>query len=84
MMNDSTKGFAFKPDTTINQIEMYDYDDTTRKSHLMYSFPKKDVLLLTGVLNNKAVTITMNKYDMNNFLLINRGFHWINEYPLNR
>jgi hypothetical protein len=83
-MNDSVKGFAFTPDTTARKIVMFDYNDTTKKSNLVYSFPQNDVLLLTGKLNDDLVTIEMKKYNLNNFLLIDRGFHWVNEYPFNR
>ncbi|HEX5150126.1 MAG TPA: hypothetical protein VFW07_01690 [Parafilimonas sp.] len=83
-MNDSTKGVAFKTDTVAKKIEVFSYSDTTKKSNFIYNFPHKDVLLLTGNLNGDSVTIEMKKYDLNNFLLINRGFHWVNEYPFNR
>jgi hypothetical protein len=84
MMNDSTKGFAFKTDTAAKKIEMFSYMDTAKKSNFDYSFPSKNILLLIGKLNNDSVTIQMKKYDLNNFRLISRGFHWINEYPFNR
>ena len=83
-MNDSTKGFAFKPDTIKKRIEIFSYNDTTKKSNLVYSFPQKDILLLTGKLDSNSVVIKMRKYDLKNFRLINRGFHWVNEYPYNR
>ncbi len=83
-MNDSTKGFAFKPDIIKKRIEMFSYNDTTKKSNLVYSFPQKNILLLTGKLDSNSVVIKMKKYDLKNFRLINRGFHWVNEYPYNR
>jgi hypothetical protein len=84
MMNDSTKGFAFNTDTAAKKIEMFSYLDTSKKSNFVYSFPHENILLLTGKLNNDSVMIQMKRYDLNNFRLINRGFHWVNEYPLNR
>ena len=84
MMNDSLKGFAFQPDTATKKIEMFSYADTTKKSNFVYRFLQKDVLLLTGKSGNDSVVIEMKKYDLNNFRIINRGFHWVNEYPLNR
>jgi len=83
-MNDSTKGFAFKPDTIKKRIEIFSYNDTTKKSNLVYSFSQKNILLLTGKLDSNSVVIKMRKYDLKNFRLINRGFHWVNEYPYNR
>lgn len=84
MMNDSTKGLALKTDTVAKKIEMFSYADTSKKSNFVYSFPQKDVLWLAGKIANDSVVIGMKKYDLDNFRLINRGFHWVNEYPLNR
>ena len=84
MMNDSTRGFAFSADTVEKKIEMFSYRDTTKKSNFVYNFPQKNALRLIGKLNGDSVVIQMNKYDLNNFRLINRGFHWVNEYPFNR
>jgi hypothetical protein len=84
MMNDSTRGYAFNTDTTAKKIEMFSYEDTTKKSNFIYSFPEENVLLLIGRLNTDSVVIKMKKYDLNNFRLVNRGFHWVNEYPFNR
>lgn len=83
-MNDSIKGFAFKPDTAKKKIEIFSYDDTTKKSNLVYSLPQKNILLLTGKLDSNTVVIKMKKYDVDSFRLVNRGFHWVNEYPYNR
>ncbi|HRI19536.1 MAG TPA: hypothetical protein PLA68_01225 [Panacibacter sp.] len=84
MMNDSSQSYAFEPDTIAKKIVMYNYDDTARKSLFTYSIPEKDVMILSGKWNQDSVTISMKKYDLNNFLLVSRGFHWVNEYPYNR
>jgi len=84
MMNDSTRGFAFNTDTAAKKIEMFSYSDTTKRSDFAYSIPQEKILLLIGKLNGDSVLIRMKKYDLNNFRLVNRGFHWVNEYPLNK
>jgi hypothetical protein len=40
--------------------------------------------VLQGDLGTNTLSIHMRKTDMSKFLLINRGFHWINELPFNR
>jgi len=30
------------------------------------------------------VRMAMTQHDLNKFLLISRGFHWIQEFPVNR
>ncbi len=41
-------------------------------------------LQMNGTLNNNAVTVTFRRKSSNSFLLIDRGFHWINEYAFNQ
>ncbi len=84
MTSDKQLGFAFRPDTIAKKIVMFSYADTTKKSNLAYSFIGSDSLILKGKFAEDSVFITMKKFDVNKFLLVNRGFHFINEYPLNR
>lgn len=84
MSNDSTKTHDFKIDTNKHTIVMFSYADTLNKAYYTYSQPAKDLLLLKGTFKKDSVTIQLKKYDLKNFRLLNRGFHWINEYPYNR
>ncbi len=84
MINDSTQGFAFKPDTVAKKIIMYSYADTANKATFAYTCPEKDILKMSGRWGNDTLVISMKKFDLNNFRLVNRGFNWINEYPYNR
>jgi uncharacterized membrane protein YphA (DoxX/SURF4 family) len=84
MTNDKMMYYAFKPDTIAKKIVMFGYNDTTKKSYFVYAEIGKDSLLLKGKWMNDSLFIGMKKFDLNNFLLVSRGFHFINEYPLNR
>lgn len=42
-----------------------------------------DVLLLAGDLHGKAHEMRIRRRDLNDFTMVNRGFHWINEKPQN-
>jgi hypothetical protein len=46
--------------------------------------PDKDHLSLTGRVANDSLVVTLHRLDASKFLLVRRGFHWINEFPLNR
>ncbi len=83
-MNDSSKYYSFKPDTAKKLITMYPYSDTTKKYLLSYSTPDTSHLVLCGLLKDDSVCISMNRINEKNFMLVKRGFHWINEYPYNR
>jgi uncharacterized membrane protein YphA (DoxX/SURF4 family) len=55
-------------------------------STLNYSEADSEHLLIEGTLQGEAVpvSIRLRKVDTSQFLLVNRGFHWVNEYPFNR
>jgi hypothetical protein len=84
MMNDSSKRYNFVIDTVKHTIIMNTYADTVNKAYYTYSQPAKDMLLLKGKFKKDSLDISLKKYDLNKFLLLRRGFHWVNEYPLNR
>lgn len=79
LMNDSAKGFVLKPDTAARQIAMYRASDTSRKYYFAYTFTGKDELRLCGKWKGDSIEVVLHKYDENKFILINRGFHFINE-----
>ena len=83
-MSDSTNYFAFKVDTLKKNIVMNKYSDTDHKWQFTYIQPKKDSLVIRGTYKNDSVKITFHRFDASKFLLVRRGFHWINEYPYNR
>jgi hypothetical protein len=84
LINDSSRNFVFRPDTTKKTITMFSNTDTTRKSLFAYSKPEKDILVMNGAWNGDSVYIRMKMFDINKFNLVNRKFSWINEYPFNR
>ena len=82
-MNRTKLTMLCEVDTVNHVFNMTNYTDTTKKYFLNY-FETDSTLNLEGTMLDDAVIITMNKLDVGNFLLVNRGFNWINEYPFNR
>ena len=83
-MTDSTGYFAFKVDSVKKKIVMHTYADTVHKYLLSYDSPKKDSLVIRGAYKKDSIIVGLRKMDVNKFLLVRRGFHWVNEYPFNR
>jgi len=83
-MNDSTQNYTFREDIKAHTIIMFTDADTSAKYNFTYSEPAKDSLMLKGKLGLDSIKISMKKFDMKNFKLINRGFHWVNEFPYNK
>jgi hypothetical protein len=51
---------------------------------LTYTQPRPNLLTLSGTLDGRQVVVKLHHEDPGKFLLIRRGFHWINELPYNR
>lgn len=49
-----------------------------------YQFTDADHLELAGTLDGKSIVVRLKRFPDNQFFLMSRGFHWINEVPLNR
>jgi hypothetical protein len=49
-----------------------------------YTWPDADTLVLDGTLDGAAVSVRLRRLNERDFLLVKRGFHWVNEYPFNR
>ncbi len=58
--------------------------DKAWRAVFAYSQPAPDRLVLDGVLDGHKIHAMTHREDRSKFLLVNRGFHWINEYPFNR
>ena len=46
--------------------------------------PGKQPLVFDGSIKNDSVRITLKRFDVDKFTLVNRGYNCINEYPYNR
>jgi len=83
-MPDSVKRMTITIDTTKKSLEFVPQKAPADSFLLRYNEPDKDHLLLTGAIGRDSVRILMKRFDLNKFKLVNRDFHWINEYPFNR
>lgn len=84
-VNDSSSGnFKFKPDTVLQTMTLTSNADSTNQYSFNYRFPQKDSLVLVGAWKNDSLEIRLKLHNWKDFLLVRRGFHWINEFPLNR
>jgi uncharacterized membrane protein YphA (DoxX/SURF4 family) len=83
MMNDSFRYYNFKTDTIAKTAIVFSNSDTLNKFTFKY-ISDSSGLTLTGKMKTDSVYMRFKKYDLKNFRLMNRGFHWINEYPYNR
>ena len=51
---------------------------------LTYEQVSPEIIKLAGALNGSEITLRLHRSGERKFLLTDRGFHWINEFPFNR
>lgn len=83
-MDDSKGYFKFKTDTLNKRISMYPLNEDSLSKNIRYSYPTYSALELTGILGKDSINILLKRKNLDGFLLHSRGFHWINESPLNK
>jgi hypothetical protein len=84
LMNDQRMMFATKLDEQSQSIQFSMGRPTERKTFdFKYERPEPNVLKIEGAFPNQSIRATLRRSDKE-FFLTSRGFHWINEFPLNR
>jgi hypothetical protein len=58
--------------------------DKRWKAHFAFQQTDPAHLVLDGQMDGHPVQMRLALFDRNKLLLVNRGFHWIQEFPLNR
>src|SRR5215471_2902424 len=58
--------------------------DPKWKSELTVEQPQPELVLLDGKMDGRQVHAKLRRQPESKFLLLSRGFHWINEVPFNR
>jgi len=82
-MDDTLAGYQATVDTTAKSIAL---TGANKKpiGHLRYEQPSPEALILDGDLNGQKLRLETRLVDQSKFLLLSRGFHWIQEVPFNR
>ncbi len=84
MMDDTARTYVTEYDKAKNNVTISGDPDKSKKNVWTYSRPDADHVILQGTLINDPVVVKLRRIDPSKFLLVNRGFHWINERPFNR
>ena len=80
-MNDSAAYYEMTVDTLKNVVTLKGDDE--KEMYLHYKQQDKS-LTFERYLNNDTTRYILSRKTADDFLLINRGFHWVNEVPYNR
>ncbi|MGB6268358.1 MAG: hypothetical protein WBF67_05045 [Olleya sp.] len=82
-MNDEKKYYKLNIDEKKSILNLTEYNDTL-KTHKLYYKLSDSIYSFKGIFGNDTIQANTNRKTETDFLLMNRGFHWINEYPFNR
>ncbi|MGO9515646.1 MAG: hypothetical protein ACLPND_01240, partial [Candidatus Korobacteraceae bacterium] len=83
-MNGPLSYFRLRLDQPGKEFVLSKPSDWKWRTEFAYENPQPDQLILRGQLDGQPVTAILRRIDESRFLLLNRGFHWVNESALNR
>ncbi len=76
--------FGAKIDASASSLTLTNSAAPAWTARFAFTRPATDRLVLDGEMDGRTVHLQMSSIDRNSFLLVNRGFHWVQEYPFNR
>ena len=83
-MSSSPQYFDLSVDSRSKSFNMRKPNEWMRRADFTYENPQPDVLTLKGEMDGHQIEARFRRSDESQFLLLNRGLHWINEYPFNQ
>jgi len=82
--DDTFTGFGASISDTDKTLTLTKPADKNWKATFAFARPAPDQLVLNGSMDGHQVQMKLKLQDRDKFMLVNRGFHWINEYPFQR
>jgi hypothetical protein len=83
-MDDTFFSYGAKTDIDKKTITMSKGSDKTWTAQLTFDRPAEDKMIFDGSIDGHAIHMETHLIKRQDFLLVNRGFHWIQEIPFNR
>jgi uncharacterized membrane protein YphA (DoxX/SURF4 family) len=83
-MDDSFAGYGAAINSNEKTIALTKSSDKNWKGSLTFQRVGEDQLILDGSMDSHKIHMKLQLVDHKKFLLVSRGFHWIQEYPFNR
>jgi len=83
-MDNSLAGYGAAINVNDKTIALTKDDDKNWKANFSWQRPSPDRLILEGQMDGHKTQMQLQLLDRKKFLLVSRGFHWVQEYPFNR
>jgi hypothetical protein len=83
-MDEESQSYRASIDANAKTIVLKKLDNEKGKANFSFRRPDADHLILDGIMDDHKVHVELELFDRSKFLLANRGFHWVQDYPFNR
>jgi uncharacterized membrane protein YphA (DoxX/SURF4 family) len=83
-MDDSVARYGASIKVNDKTLALTKDDDKNWKASFIFQSPAPDQLILDGDMDRHKVHMQLKLLDRKTFLLVSRGFHWVQEFPFNR
>jgi hypothetical protein len=83
-MDDSFARYGVSINTNDKTIALTKDNDKNWRGNLTYQRVAEDRLILDGNMDSHKMHMQLQLMDRSKFMLVSRGFHWVQEYPFNR
>jgi hypothetical protein len=83
-MDEESQSYRASIDANAKTIVLKKLDNEKGKANFSFRKPDADHLILDGIMDDHKVHVELELFDRSKFLLANRGFHWVQDYPFNR
>lgn len=77
------QGYKLKLDEEKRRMTFTKWRDAKWKAAFTYRKPAPGVLEVEGTMDGQKIRARLRRMDESRFMLVSRGFHWVNEYPIN-
>jgi hypothetical protein len=81
---DDLHGYGSAIDQKAGTVTLNDQRDKNWQARFAFTRPAPDQLTLDGTIAGKKAVLHLKRLDEKKLLLESRGFHWVQDYPLNR
>jgi uncharacterized membrane protein YphA (DoxX/SURF4 family) len=83
-MNDSFACYGVAIEAEKRSLALTKNFDKNWSANLSFQRDGQDQMTLDGEMNSHKMHAVLKLVDRNKFLVVSRGFHWVQEYPFNR
>lgn len=83
-MDDSSHTYLSRINMGTSTLALSTFRDNNVNATFSFTRPSASELIVDGVMDGHKIHADLQLLDKSKFLLVSRGFHWVQDYPFNR